>query len=75
MTPRTINHKNLYILNLINNKYYDKAKNKKITNLAITTQWYATMFYFKSDTCQQMGLANFVALSATTYILMQFVNY
>ena len=40
-----------------------------MTNLAVTVQWYATIFYFKSDTCQQMGLADFVALSATTYIL------
>ena len=39
-----------------------------MTNLAVTAQWYATIFYFKSVTCQQMGLANLVALSATTYI-------
>ena len=43
-----------------------------MTNLAVTTQWYATIFYFKSDTCQQMGLANFVALSATTYTTNKF---
>ena len=40
-----------------------------MTNLAVTAQWYATIFYFKSVTCQQMGLANLVALSATTYIM------
>ena len=45
-----------------------------MTNLAVTMQWYATMFYFKSDTCQQMGLANFVALSATTCTYSTIVN-
>ena len=44
-----------------------------MTNLAVTAQWYATIFYFKSDKCQQMGLANLVALSATTYILHQYM--
>ena len=45
-----------------------------MTNLAVTAQWYATIFYFKSDTCQQMGLASLVALSATTYILHERLN-
>ena len=43
-----------------------------MTNLAVTAQWYATIFYFKSDTCQEMGLANFVALSATTYSIVPY---